>query len=254
MQTIGERLLDARQRRGVSIREAAESTKVRGDYLAAMEANQFDSIPLADVYRRGFLKIYARFLRLDSDRIVGDFNALLAARNPIAPRGRRGDFIEPVRSIEPREPEGMDEFSSGAIETAERPDNRRGMILIGGGLLAALLITLLVSHSCSSSDKPEGGSAAAAHADTTGEVLFSNRSNRPVTVTVTRRHTEAGGPAGSEVFRSVVPAQGSVVMRATGEYIVAAPEPVFFRINGGSDYTFDTGRTAAFLTVPAKAR
>ena len=49
MQTIGERLEDARKRKGISIREAAEATKIRGDYLQRFESNQFD-LSLADIY------------------------------------------------------------------------------------------------------------------------------------------------------------------------------------------------------------
>ena len=34
MQTIGGQLEEARQRKGISLREAAEATKVRSDFLA----------------------------------------------------------------------------------------------------------------------------------------------------------------------------------------------------------------------------
>ena len=66
MQTIGERFEEARKKRGVSIREAAEATKIRGDYLQRFEGNQFD-IDLADLYVRGFLRSYANFLKLPAD-------------------------------------------------------------------------------------------------------------------------------------------------------------------------------------------
>ena len=75
MQTIGERLEEARKRKGVSIREAAEATKIRGDYLQKFESNQFD-LGLAELYVRGFLKSYAQFLKLPADKIVNDFNGL----------------------------------------------------------------------------------------------------------------------------------------------------------------------------------
>ncbi|HEY3757965.1 MAG TPA: helix-turn-helix domain-containing protein [Opitutaceae bacterium] len=75
MQTIGERLEDARKRKGLSIREAAEATKIRGDYLQKFEANQFN-IGLTDIYIRGFLRNYSTFLQLPSDRIVNDYSAL----------------------------------------------------------------------------------------------------------------------------------------------------------------------------------
>ena len=86
MQSLGERLQEARQRLGVTVREAADVTKIRGDFLQAMEANQFESIPLADVYKRGFVKIYAKYLRLDEEKAVADFNAhhsVRAARRPL---------------------------------------------------------------------------------------------------------------------------------------------------------------------------
>ena len=75
MQTIGERLEEARKKKGISIREAAEATKIRGDYLSKFENNQFD-INLTELYVRGFLRTYSQFLRLPSDRILNDYAAL----------------------------------------------------------------------------------------------------------------------------------------------------------------------------------
>mgnify|MGYP000681107051 CR=1 FL=1 len=75
MQTIGERLEEARKRKGVSIREAAEATKVRSDYLHKFESNQFD-INLAEIYVRGFLRAYALYLGISADKILNDYAAL----------------------------------------------------------------------------------------------------------------------------------------------------------------------------------
>jgi cytoskeleton protein RodZ len=75
MQTIGERLEEARKRKGISLREAAEATKIRGDYLLKFESNQYD-INLPEIYVRGFLRTYANFLKLPVDKITADFAAL----------------------------------------------------------------------------------------------------------------------------------------------------------------------------------
>lgn len=75
MQTIGERLEEARKRKGISIREAAEATRIRGDYLHKFESNQFD-INLPEIYVRGFLRTYAGYLKLPVDKISADYNAL----------------------------------------------------------------------------------------------------------------------------------------------------------------------------------
>ncbi len=75
MQSIGERLEEARKRKGISIREAAEATKIRGEYLHKFESNQFD-IQLPEIYIRGFLRTYANFLKVPPEKIVADYNAL----------------------------------------------------------------------------------------------------------------------------------------------------------------------------------
>lgn len=82
MQTIGERLEEARKRKGISLREAAEVTKIRSDYLAYLEQNKFD-FDLPEIYRSGFIKNYARYLKLDPEKILTDYNTqrLGMARN-----------------------------------------------------------------------------------------------------------------------------------------------------------------------------
>lgn len=78
--TIGERLEEARKRKGISIREAAEATKIRADYLMAMEDGSMN-VPLPEIYRRGFLRNYAKFLKLDPDQVLTDYEAQTASRN-----------------------------------------------------------------------------------------------------------------------------------------------------------------------------
>ncbi len=107
MQTIGERLEEARKKKGVSIREAAEATKIRGDYLSKFENNQFD-INLTELYVRGFLRTYAQFLRLPVDRILNDYAAM--GRGEARPR-------QPSREIYGR----MDVSIVSADESGETP-------------------------------------------------------------------------------------------------------------------------------------
>jgi cytoskeleton protein RodZ len=105
MQTIGERLEEARKKKGVSIREAAEATKIRGEYLQKFESNQFE-IGLTDIYTRGFLRGYANFLRIPSDRLLNDYIAL---------RGGESRPRQPSREVYGR----MDLAISSADERAD---------------------------------------------------------------------------------------------------------------------------------------
>jgi transcriptional regulator with XRE-family HTH domain len=105
MQTIGERLEDARKKKGVSIREAADLTKIRGEYLQKFEGNQFD-LGLSEIYVRGFLRNYAHFLHLPADRLLNDYGALVRKESrPRAPSrevyGRMDLSISSADAAEP---------------------------------------------------------------------------------------------------------------------------------------------------------
>lgn len=78
MATIGQRLSEARKNFGIDIRSAAEATKIRSDFLAALEEDKPERIRLADVYKVGFLRVYAGYLKLDADRIVAEFRTALS--------------------------------------------------------------------------------------------------------------------------------------------------------------------------------
>jgi transcriptional regulator with XRE-family HTH domain len=94
MQTIGERLEEARKRRGVSIQDAAAATKIREEYLLSMEKNSGSDISLEPIYVRGFIKNYAKFLRVDPSRLVTDFDAAHAEeKNAEAPPKSQKELI-----------------------------------------------------------------------------------------------------------------------------------------------------------------
>jgi len=73
MRTIGQRLQEARDLQGVRVLEAADATRVRAEYLQLLEEDRFDDIKLPSVYKRGFIKIYARYLRLDPEELLLDY-------------------------------------------------------------------------------------------------------------------------------------------------------------------------------------
>jgi cytoskeletal protein RodZ len=74
MPALGERFRAAREARGLTLSEVAEQIRIRSVYLAAIEEENWPSIG-APVYVRGFLRTYARFLGLDPEEAVGEFNA-----------------------------------------------------------------------------------------------------------------------------------------------------------------------------------
>lgn len=119
MQTIGERLEEARKRKGVSIREASEATKVRGEYLHKFESNQFD-LRLPEIYVRGFLKTYALFLKLPGDKIVSDYKAL-GLNEPKSRSLQRESLGRMDISVATAKPVAREEVSASGGDSAAPP-------------------------------------------------------------------------------------------------------------------------------------
>lgn len=71
---FGEKLRREREMRGVSLEEISESTKIGTRSLRALEEDDFEKLP-GGVFNRGFVRAYSRFLGLDEDQTVADFDA-----------------------------------------------------------------------------------------------------------------------------------------------------------------------------------
>jgi cytoskeletal protein RodZ len=83
---LPERLLAARERKGVDLYRAERDTKIRVRYLAALERGDYRELPGA-VYTKGFLRNYALYLGLDPDEVLLQW------------RRERGDPREPQAVI-----------------------------------------------------------------------------------------------------------------------------------------------------------
>jgi hypothetical protein len=81
---IGSTLRQARIRRGLELHDAAEATRIRVKYLAALEDERFSELP-EDVYARAFLRTYADLLGLDSELYVAELTSRLEASRPPPP-------------------------------------------------------------------------------------------------------------------------------------------------------------------------
>jgi len=78
--TIGLLLRKAREARGLTVADVVSALKYSPRQIEALEAND---MPLAsgNVFLRGFIRSYARFLKLDPEPLL----ALLEAENPVTP-------------------------------------------------------------------------------------------------------------------------------------------------------------------------
>ncbi|MCW2973443.1 MAG: hypothetical protein JWN72_1716 [Thermoleophilia bacterium] len=71
---LGNNLREARQHRRIDLVIAEQDTKIRSKYLAALETEDFDVLP-GPVFVRGFLRTYSRYLGLEPELFIQEYNA-----------------------------------------------------------------------------------------------------------------------------------------------------------------------------------
>lgn len=82
MSSLGEQLKLAREEKGISLECIADTLKISKKYLEALEEDNFSVFP-APVYAKGFLNNYAKFLGLDPQVILDQYNRLMLPKNEI---------------------------------------------------------------------------------------------------------------------------------------------------------------------------
>lgn len=76
MKEIGEKLKESREEMGISLEEAAEDLKLKVNQVEDIENGNMESFK--DIYcLKGFIHDYAKYLGLDCDKIIDEFNEYL---------------------------------------------------------------------------------------------------------------------------------------------------------------------------------
>jgi cytoskeleton protein RodZ len=126
---IGNRLREARIRKGLTIKDVETVTKIRAKYLEALEQDDFSVLP-GPTFVSAFLRTYASFLKVDGEALVEEY------KRHHEPRREEPTLlhVEPARGSRP---------GRGSAERKKRKTRRiqRGYILVG--ILAIVAIALL---------------------------------------------------------------------------------------------------------------
>jgi cytoskeleton protein RodZ len=81
---FGERLRQAREDKGLTLRQVEEATHIRRVFLQALEEERIADLP-GDVYARGFVTTYASHLGLDAQELVRLYREAAGVRAVTAP-------------------------------------------------------------------------------------------------------------------------------------------------------------------------
>ncbi len=96
IESIGERLHKARLKKKATIDEVYKDTKIHPKVLAALEEDRYDEF-LSPTYAKAFLKSYCRYLEVDANKILGDYDKVQSRKEPLKPMpDTRGEHKYPL--------------------------------------------------------------------------------------------------------------------------------------------------------------
>ncbi|HEX2639749.1 MAG TPA: helix-turn-helix domain-containing protein [Pyrinomonadaceae bacterium] len=141
--TLGQKLRQAREERGISVGEVSEQTRISPHYIESIENDDYKTLP-GGIFNKGFIKSYARYVGFDEQEALGDYSKLMASQNegiaPDEPRTYRPEVLTD------------DNYSSSRLPT-----------LILAGVILALMtagVLYLLNYLTSRSEQPVANSIA----------------------------------------------------------------------------------------------
>jgi cytoskeletal protein RodZ len=78
--TLGEKLRQAREERGISISEVAEQTRISALYIQSIENDDYRTLP-GGIFNKGFVKSFAKYVGVDEQEALQDYGALTGSQN-----------------------------------------------------------------------------------------------------------------------------------------------------------------------------
>ena len=72
VQSVGKILKETRDKKKLSIEEVVQVIKIKEEYLVALENDEYEKLP-SQPFTQGFIKNYARFLRIEPEILLAFF-------------------------------------------------------------------------------------------------------------------------------------------------------------------------------------
>lgn len=139
MKEIGQKLKEKREENGVSVEEAAEDLKVRPSQITSVENGNTDAFQDM-VFLKYFVRDYAKYLGLDSEEIIDEFNEFMfdfTSKIPVA---------EIEQAKKEKEKEQIDRVSSPYTTIDRRTKIPKFIIGIIGLILAVIIGYIVISN------------------------------------------------------------------------------------------------------------
>ncbi len=141
MGTLGTHLRNARESRGLDLREAAQQTRISHAYLQAIEKEDFSKLP-GEVFVKGFLRNYAKFLGINEEEVMRLYTE---SKKPVA----QPQLPTAAKQVPPaqKQPEPATSAEESSRDDGDGSGTERyAWIAVAIAALTAALLVILPEH------------------------------------------------------------------------------------------------------------
>jgi cytoskeleton protein RodZ len=225
--TVGETLSHARHNRGLSVDEVAADTRIRATLIRAIEADDFHLCGGA-VYARGHIRSIARFVGVDPEPLISEFDAAHQVEQPIPVAAAPATDAVAVARSERRKPNWTAAIAIALVVICALALAPLVLHHSDGGTPNAASTPPVVHQSTQSSPQPSGSPPPSAVAQ-----LPANRATMLVRATE-RTWLSITTKAGQKLFYGLLePGQHKVFSNRHGlDYVIGNAPAVDLVVNG----------------------
>lgn len=80
--SLGEKLRQAREAKGMDLRDVADNTRITLEYLRSIEDDNYKSLP-GGIFNKGFIRSFAKIVGVDEKEALADYNELMAQQGTV---------------------------------------------------------------------------------------------------------------------------------------------------------------------------
>lgn len=205
---VGDILRREREKQGLTIADIEQGTSIRGLYIEHIERGNIKELP-GLVYAKGFVRNYAKFLRLDAEQLVQQF----AEENGSAPVPPPVEVESPARRISLS---NVGDESLSEISIGQQSSSYAGIFgklaagivvlaaLVGGGAAVISAINAPAREAVQPPVKAEQPAAAPAAAPANPPDTQKSADGVRVSVTLTERCWTEVSVDGKSVFEGII--------------------------------------------------
>ncbi len=140
--SLSQQLIRLRQSSNLNIEQLADITKIRSEFIQALEDEDFSKLP-GLVFAKGFIKNLARFYKVADTSLLEAFDRVSSNQNPISPKDTQGQ--DNSLSTQEKHPSSYELTAENILDDASKSINTsRGSSGKGGKAWKFFTFSLIV--------------------------------------------------------------------------------------------------------------